>query len=233
MPQRQSRSAARGQADDEELADLQRRFSLLEDESRLAAERTSGCSPRALSSAGQERTEASHVQTENETELAKLDEQITTLRRKHDELAHANMEKRRELEKLTDRLHDLSKEVQLPSAEENPTIREIRALEARLQNAVSKYEDAYEVRRTYEQVVKRLKEERVGFSNQLEARELTLHAKEGDYEELLLMSHDANQSKEMAKQELTKFETLVSEERKLRERVRQGGRHLDGQVSTC
>ena len=33
------------------------------------------------------------------------------------------------------------------------------------------------------------------------------------------MSHDANQSKELAKQELSKFEALVSEERKLREKV--------------
>ena len=73
---------------------------------------------------------------------------------------------------------------------------------------------------TYEQIVKRLKEERIGFENKLEARELTLKAKEADYEELLLMSHDANQSKEMAKQELSKFEALVSEERKLREKDR-------------
>lgn len=59
----------------------------------------------------------------------------------------------------------------------------------------------------------------LGFANQLEARELTLKAKEGDYEELLLMSHDANQSKEVAKLELAKFEALVSEERKLREKA--------------
>ena len=71
------------------------------------------------------------TQRKRPRELAKLDEQITTLRRKHDELAHANMEKRRELEKLTDRLQDLSKEAQMPSAEDNQTMREIRALEAR------------------------------------------------------------------------------------------------------
>jgi len=208
-----------GQADqDEELADLQRRFSLLEDEARLSVERNAGATPRMNLRAQKERTTAANIQVDNDAELAKLDEQITTLRRKHDELAHANMEKRRELEKLTDRLQDLSKEAQLPSALDNPTMKEIRALENRLQKAVSKYEDAYEVRRTYEQIVKRLKEERIGFSNQLEARELTLRAKEGDYEELLLMSHDANQSKEMAKQELAKFEALVSEERKLREK---------------
>jgi len=88
----------------------------------------------------------------------------------------------------------------------------------RLQKAVTKYEDAQEVRRTYEQIVKRLKEERIGFNNQLEARESTMRAKEADYEELLLMSHDANQSKELAKQELSKFEGLVSEQRKERER---------------
>ena len=34
------------------------------------------------------------------------------------------------------------------------------------------------------------------------------------------MSHDANQSKELAKQELAKFEQIVSEERKLREKAR-------------
>ena len=32
------------------------------------------------------------------------------------------------------------------------------------------------------------------------------------------MSHDANQSKELAKQELARFESVVSEERKLREK---------------
>ncbi|KAL1495623.1 hypothetical protein AB1Y20_016491 [Prymnesium parvum] len=208
-----------GAADqDEELADLQRRFHLLEDEAKAAAERTPAPSPRAASRALREREGAARVSSDNEAELAKLDEQITSLRRKHDELAHANMEKRRELEKLTDRLHDLSKEAQLASSDDNPTVKEIRALEARLQKAVAKYEDAYEVRRTYEQIVKRLKEERIGFTNQLEARELTLRAKESDYEELLLMSHDANQSKEMAKLELSKFEALVSEERKLREK---------------
>jgi chromosome segregation ATPase len=201
---------------DEELADLQRRFSALEDEARTTGPVST--TPRSTLRTQRERSVAAGVRADNEGELSKLDEQITTLRRKHDELAHANMEKRRELEKLTDRLQDLSKEAQMPSAEDNQTLKEIRALEARLQKAVAKYEDAYEVRRTYEQIVKRLKEERIGFANQLEARELTLGAKEGDYEELLLMSHDANQSKEMAKQELSKFEALVSEERKLREK---------------
>jgi len=207
---------------DEELADLQRRFHALEDETRQPTERTfphppPGSSPRE-SRTMRERNAVATVRANNEAELGKLDEQITVLRRKHDELVHANMEKRSELDRLTDKLQDLTKEAKMPTPEENPVMREIKALEERLGKAVGKYEDAFEVRRTYEQIVKRLKEERIGFENKLEARELTLKAKEADYEELLLMSHDANQSKEMAKQELAKFEAVVSEERKLREK---------------
>ena len=71
---------------------------------------------------------------------------------------------------------------------------------------------------TYEQVIKRLKNEQLGFPAEVKALESTLSQKEADYEQLLMMSHDANQSKEHAKQELSKFEALVSEERKLRER---------------
>jgi len=212
-----------GDTQDEELADLQRRFSALEDETRVASERANASAtlstPRNVAMrTPRERTIAAELRAENEADLAKLDEQITALRRKHDELVHANMEKRSDLDRLQDKLADLTKEAQLPSESENPIMREISALEARLKKAVSKYEDAFEVRQTYEQIVKRLKEERIGFENKLEARELALRAKEADYEELLLMSHDANQSKEMAKNELAKFEAAVSEERKLREK---------------
>jgi len=207
-----------GADQDEELAELQRRFMALEDEARTTMEKTMASPRGAANKAGRERAAQAGVRADNEQELAKLDEQITQLRRKHDDLAHANLEKRRELDKLNDRLQDLSREASLPSAEDNPIMKEIRELEARLNRAVTKYEDAQEVRRTYEQIVKRLKEERIGFNNQLEARESTMRAKEADYEELLLMSHDANQSKEMAKQELAKFEQVVSDERKLREK---------------
>ena len=46
-----------------------------------------------------------------------------------------------------------------------------------------------------------------------------LGQKESDYEQLLVMSHDANASKEAAKVELGKFESLVLDERKQRERA--------------
>ena len=72
--------------------------------------------------------------------------------------------------------------------------------------------------RRYEQVINRLKHERLGFPAEIKSLEATLGQKEHDYEQLLLMSHDANHSKEVARQELSKFEMLVSEERKQREK---------------
>merc|ERR1711933_479718 len=73
-------------------------------------------------------------------------------------------------------------------------------------------------RKTYEAIVKRMKEERAGFDNQLGAIERTLKAKERDYEELLLLSHDAYHAKEMAQAELHRFEQGVMEERNQRDR---------------
>lgn len=74
------------------------------------------------------------------------------------------------------------------------------------------------IRKTYEQIVKRLKEERIGFDHQLAAIDRTLKAKEKDLEELVLMSHDAQHAKEVAKAELLKLEHQLMEEKKQREK---------------
>ena len=48
-------------------------------------------------------------------------------------------------------------------------MRKIRMLENRLDKAMIKYNEAQSIKRTYELIVKRLKEERVGYDNQLSA----------------------------------------------------------------
>ena len=65
-----------------------------------------------------------------------------------------------------------------------------------------KYNEAQSIRSTYEHIVKRLKEERVSFDNQLTALEKTLQAKKRDHDELLLLSSDANHTLEVARHEL-------------------------------
>ena len=69
-------------------------------------------------------------------------------------------------------LQDKLKEVQdnkLGYIEENPMMRTIRILENRLDKVMIKYNEAQSIQQTYEQVVKRLKEQRVGYDSQLAA----------------------------------------------------------------
>lgn len=85
-------------------------------------------------------------------------------------------------------------------------MRNIRILENQLDKVMIKFNEAQSIRKTYEQIVKRLKEERVGYDNQLAAIERSLKGKEHDFEELLLLAHDATHAKELAQAELKKYE---------------------------
>lgn len=83
-----------------------------------------------------------------------------------------------------------------------------------------KYNEAQSIRKTYEQIVKRLKEERIGYDNQLAAIERSLKGKEHDYVELLLLSHDATHAKELALSELRKYTSKKAAVKKLRDKYR-------------
>src|SRR5690606_12945716 len=81
-----------------------------------------------------------------------------------------------------------------------------------------KYNEAQSIRKTYEQIVKRLKEERITFDNQLQSIERTLKAKAHDFQELLNMSHDANYLKELAKAEFENARIQFREKKRLKEK---------------
>lgn len=78
-------------------------------------------------------------------------------------------------------------------------------MENKLDKIMIKYNEAQSIRKTYEQIVKRLKEERIGYDNQLAAIERSLKGKEHDFVELVLLSHDATHAKELAESELKKY----------------------------
>ena len=106
---------------------------------------------------------------------------------------------------LQDKLQEVSG-VKNAASDENPLTKQIRILENKLDKIMIKYNEAQSIRKTYEQIVKRLKEERIGYDNQLAAIERSLKGKEHDYVELLLLSHDATHAKELAISELRKYE---------------------------
>merc|ERR1711959_140528 len=152
------------------------------------------------------------------TEFKNLEKEVYGMRKEYNNRKAEFDRKQRELRALEDAWDDLKKEAVKPNSEENPLTRGIRTLENRLDKAIIKYNEAQSIRKTYEQIVKRLKDERITFDNQLAAIEKTLKAKEHDYEELLLMAHDANHAKEAARAELARFQQAVAEERRQREK---------------
>jgi coiled-coil domain-containing protein 151 len=91
------------------------------------------------------------------------------------------------LDDLKDSAKDLELNSQLPHMEDNELTRCIRVLENKLDKAMIKHNEAQSIRKTYEQTAGQLKEERVGFDNQLSALERTLGAKTRDYKELQLL----------------------------------------------
>jgi len=214
---------------EEQLEDLQRRFQLLEGE-RKATYETAQLNIR------QNKEIIKQMKEENKTlrqQIAQLrneapastekqveekNAEMNALKAKLDALRNETAKKQLAMEETNGKLQELAVNAKLPSTENSPQMRQIRVLENRLDKAMIKYNEAQSIRKTYEQIVKRLKEERVGFDNQLAAIERTLKAKEHDYEELLLLSHDAYHAKEMSQAELHRFEQGVMEERNQRDK---------------
>ena len=144
--------------------------------------------------------------------------EVSKLRKNYDEVRLRSARVQKSLEELRDSAKDLELDSQRPHMEDNEYTRSIRALENKLDKAMIKYNEAQSIRKTYEQIVRRLKEERVGFDNQLAAIERTLGAKQRDYDELLLLSGDASHAKETALGEKDRVLAAYEDERKRREK---------------
>lgn len=214
---------------EEQLEDLQRRFQLLEGERKATYETAKLNIQQNKEIIGQMkdenktlRNQISVLRDEKPQSLEKNLEgtmhAVQLLQRQTDLLKNENNKKRDHLDQLGIKLKELSTGSKMHSSEASPEMRHIRVLENRLDKAMVKYNEAQSIRKTYDAILKRLKEERIGFDNQLAAIERTLKAKERDYEELLLLSHDAYHAKEMAQAELHRFEQGVMEERNQRDK---------------
>ena len=211
----------------QELAELQKRFETLANQQRtteassallLATRKSSkprGGNSRSTISLDGASTKIDATGVPSEDELKKLDEQIVTLRRKHDQLHEKNQKKRSELDTLADKLKDLHNTRFNPR--DTPEER-LAEMEARLGECAARYDDEHRLKMSYEQVINRLKKEQLEWPAEIKQLESLVSQKEQDYEQLLVMSHDANSSKEAAKVELGKFESLVLDERKQREK---------------
>lgn len=88
--------------------------------------------------------------------------------------------KREHLKSLQDKQNEIIKEQVDINSDDHPQMRTIRVMENRLDKAMIKYNEAMSIKKTYELIVKRLKEERIGYDTQLNSIEMSLKGKEED-----------------------------------------------------
>lgn len=169
-----------------------------------ATKKTGGSGTTGPSILDKERDQLDHAIYVSTLKLDKLRDDVTRHRALVDE----------ELHKLT----AIETESEPLLTGDSYLTRRIRMLENRLDKSLIKYNEAVAIKKTYEHIVMRLREERVGFDHQLAAIEKTLSAKDHDYQELLQMSHAANHAKELAKKDLQDFKASFDDERKQKDR---------------
>lgn len=175
---------------------------------------------KELTQAKQQRAKGSSVSAEEferkEADLLKT--KLYEQRRKLDDIKENNDDKAGEIDHISQKVGELNKEAQPILDDNGPLAQKIRTLENRLDKSLIKHNEAMSIRRTYEQILKRLRDERVGFDNQLAAIEKTLKAKEHDYMELSNMAHDAHHAKEIAKSSVAQYKATLYEERRQRKK---------------
>ena len=215
---------------EEEIDELQQRLSLLESERKTLFEESNYTLRQNKETILQLQKEHKDLRTQvksfnKQTDVESLKqkpeetEELIKLRRRLDQSKSLVSARMQQIKTMQDKIKEMSSDQKgTILSEDAPLMRQIRILENRLDKAMIKYNEAQSIKKTYEQIVKQLKQERVAYDNQLAAIERSLRGKEHDFEELLLLSHDANHAKETAEAELCRFEAQITVERMTREK---------------
>ena len=121
--------------------------------------------------------------------------EYTFYRLKYDEARNAKLKSKEEWKKNSEKYNQLKNEAKLISDDNNPYVKRIKLLENKLDKAMIKYNEAMSIKRTYEQILMRLKEERAGYDNQIAAIQKSLKAKGHDLSEFKLLLQDSKQAR--------------------------------------
>lgn len=124
-------------------------------------------------------------------------------RLKYDQARCEKEKSKKEWIEVNKKLNKLKAEAKLISDDNNPYVKRIKLLENKLDKAMIKYNEAMSIRRTYEQILTRLKEERAGYDNQIAAIQKSLKAKGHDLNEFKQLLQDSKQANNNSQQLVT------------------------------
>ena len=121
--------------------------------------------------------------------------EYTFYRLKLDKAINEKLKSKEAWKKNSEKYNELKAEAKIISDENNPYYKRIKLLENKLDKAMIKYNEAMSIRRTYEQILTRLKEERAGYDNQIAAIQKSLKAKNHDLNEFKALLQDSKQAR--------------------------------------
>ena len=117
-------------------------------------------------------------------------------RKKCDELKARTSSKRQQLNTLSDRLNEVNIVQSDLNNDDHPQMKKIRLLGNRLDKIMIKYNEALDVKKTYDLIQSKLEQEQLHYDNQLQDLEKSLSDKNFDLNELMTMSEAASKEKE-------------------------------------
>jgi chromosome segregation ATPase len=136
---------------------------------------------------------------------------VLLYRRKLDELKNKTSTKSEQLAAMQEKLQDTNLEkgqpdVQNSKNEDNCPVeaKQVRILENKLDKAMVKFNEALSIKKTYEDILQKLREERNAYDKQLYNLETQLKSKSIELNQMLLLSHDANISKSQSEADFKK-----------------------------
>eukprot|EP00051_Salpingoeca_urceolata_P014901 m.190209 g.190209 ORF g.190209 m.190209 type:complete len:496 (-) comp18223_c2_seq1:98-1585(-) len=150
---------------------------------------------------------------------AAMTEKVAEQVKKLNALRADSIKRERQLEQLTKEVSVLEQELQsIAKSNDSPEAQQLRTLENRLDKATIKAEEAHHIGQTYETIIKKMKQERLGFDQEIGSAEQAIAARKREIVELEAMHNDACLSRDHVRQELAAQEQEFNEAREQRQK---------------
>ncbi|KAL0249553.1 hypothetical protein GEMRC1_004783 [Eukaryota sp. GEM-RC1] len=219
----------------QDLIELQRRYHLLEADRRAfyeTSQHTISQNKETISllkdQVKQLRQDLLHLQKARgtadsasaalEREIRDAEQCVHKQKSRKDLLQHEIQRKEAILLSIQDNLNDIQREIigATPSSDD-PLQKRILDLEASLDKVTIKFNEAQGIKNTYDQIVKRLTEENMGYQNEITEHETLIKQKDEDIDEVQTILRDARHAKQLVKYELDQVQAKFDAQREARE----------------
>lgn len=149
-----------------------------------------------------------------------MQEKIHSLISKHNNLRHQVAAKEKQIADVDKKIALLDRNIEQVQAVvegESEETQKMRNLENSLDKAGIKFQEAQHIGRTYQEIIRKLEQDRLGFDAQVTKLEKAIDARKQELSDLEAMCADACLARDQARKELAAKEALLNSDRAKRE----------------